>query len=100
MYRLLDDLGADLKKGTLNQLEFLSPKAIGLLLAKERISEWHSPPLEILPGWQEMAPVFAEAGIDTVSDLVEADPDELDEEMGFPEHIVERYLEEASSYIV
>lgn len=99
MYRLLDDLGSDLPKGSLQSLKHVSPKAIALLLEKERIAKWQSPPLEVLPGWSRKAAVFAEVGILTVSDLVGADPEKLLEELEIPAMALERCLEEVAQWV-
>ena len=99
MYRLLDNLGGELQKGTLQTLSHLSPKAIKALLAKDRIAEWQSPPLEVLPGWQRKAEVFAEVGITTVAQLVMADPEELLKRLEIPAMALESCLEEVIQWV-
>ena len=104
MYRLLDDIGpfpdgSVLAKGTLHTLDFLTPKTVQALLEHDRIAEWHSPPLAVLPGWERKAKVFAEAGVVTVSDLLEADQDELAEGLEIPAATLEQCLEEVEDWI-
>jgi len=104
MYRLLDDIGpfpdnSVLKKGTLHSLDFLTPKTVAILLEHDRIAEWQSPPLAVLPGWERKAKVFAEAAVITVSDLLEADKDGLSEQLEIPATTLDQCLEEVEDWI-
>ena len=76
------------------------PKSIlEILLAKGRVVEVQTPPLAVLPGWEEKAAVLAPLGIEDVSQLVDADLDKVAEELGTPVRGLRKAALEAQSWM-
>ena len=82
VHRLSFDSGEIIEAGVVDSLEGIQPRVISILLEKGRISEVKAPPLRILPGWKEKAEALGTLGIEDVGQLVDANLDEVAEELG------------------
>jgi len=100
MYRILrridcGDRGV-LEQGTLSRLEWMKEHHLAKLMEVEAISEISPPPLKVLPGMSRKAKQYAREGIESASDLLEADTDELAErtklDVKADKGVVESYL--------
>lgn len=82
LYRLLDNLsykdGRFLAAGTLQRLDDISPRVIGILLERGAIAIPATPPLATLPGWDSRAKRL-ERGCEivTIMDLLDANPETI-----------------------
>jgi len=79
LYRLLDNLsykdGRFLAVGTLQRLDDLSDRVIGILLERGAIAIPATPPLATLPGWDTRAKRLERScEIVTIMELLDADP--------------------------
>ena len=103
LYRILDNLewgsGRRLAKGSHDALKGVSDETIAILLKRGVISQVHAPPLGVLPEWDDRAEALKGVGVEDVSDLLEADPSALAEELDTPVEEVERYVEDARRFI-
>jgi len=88
LYRTLERLSGDdnlvYEAGIVDTLTKVPAGVIALLLAKGRIVEVQAPPLRVLPGWKERAAALESVGIEDVSQLVDADLDEVAKELDTP----------------
>jgi hypothetical protein len=76
------------------------PKSIlKILLAKGRITEVQTPPLAVLPGWEERAVALEPLGIENVSQLVDADLDKVAEKLDTPVKSLRKAAREAQSWM-
>lgn len=76
------------------------PKAIlDILLARGRIVEIQTPPLAALPGWEDRAAMLEPLGIEDVSQLVDADLDEVAESLDTPVESLRAAALEAQSWM-
>jgi len=104
LYRILQDLGpfpdgTVLKAGRTTELKRLSRNSIDILLNKEVIAIAQTPPLAVLPGWEAKAERLKEVGIESVSDLITADPEEVAEELGVTIGGIEKAVDEVKGYV-
>lgn len=103
LYRIHDKLhfgdGTVLEKGDISSLEGVRPGVIQSLLDLERISEASTPPLEILPGWENLAQELEAYDIYNVADLLLADPEVLAAGLSVPLEDVMADVEEARKFI-
>lgn len=103
LYRIhLDVLtasGGSYKKGTISSLSDVSANGKEALLASGTISEVSSPPLSILPGWEDRAETLGEYNINDVVDLVETDLEELSDRTGIPHEALRKGVEEALEFV-
>lgn len=103
LYRTLERLSGD--DGTVYEMDIVSalkgikPKVIAVLLEKKRIVEVNSPPLRVLPGWEERAAVLEPLGIEDVSQLVDADLDEVAEELDTSVEGLRKAAQDAQQWI-
>ncbi|MFA5053890.1 MAG: hypothetical protein WC565_07515 [Parcubacteria group bacterium] len=79
LYRLLDNLsykdGRFLAAGTLQRLDDISDRVIGILLENGAIAIPATPPLATLPGWETRARRLERScEIVTIMELLDADP--------------------------
>lgn len=98
LYRVLTDLssasGRTYEQGELSTLEGITENSIRLLLAKGCIAPAQGPPLQIIPGWEEVADILETEGVIEALDLLEADTTLVSEATGIPEdELVERQNE-------
>ncbi len=104
LYLVLQDLGpfrdgTVLPEYTTSELKRVSESAKEILLNKGAIAEISTPPLEILPGWEEKAEVFKEVGIETIGDLVTADVEEVAQELHVPAEGIQEAADEARDWM-
>jgi hypothetical protein len=101
MYRTLERLlGED---GTIYEMDIVSPlkgiksKVIAVLLEKKRIVEVQTPPLRVLPGWKDRAEVLEPLGIKDVSQLVDANLEEVADKLDTSVEGLRKAAQEAQS---
>lgn len=104
LYLVLQDLGPFgdgqvIPAGTLDELKRVSGGALEILLDREVVTEAQSPPLRILPGWEERAEKLEEVGIETISDLVTADVEEVAKELDVPAEGIQEAADEARDWM-
>ncbi len=104
LYLVLQDLGPFrdgkvIPKDTISELKRVSVNALETLLDRDVITEVQTPPLEILPGWEERAEKLKEVGIETIGDLVTADIENVAEELNVPAEGVQEAADEARNWI-
>ena len=103
LYRTMERLSGE--DGTVYEMDIVSPlkgirpKVIAVLLEKKRIVEIKTPPLRVLPGWEDRAKVLEPLGIEDVSQLVDADLDEVAEELDVPVKGLRRAAQDAQSWL-
>jgi len=88
LYRVLDDISdgkRTFSRGTISPLKGVTPAGIVTLLERGIIASVRSPPLRVIPGWEQRAELLKTQGITTVEDLVEADLGEVSEALDVPE---------------
>ncbi len=91
--------GTVIPKDTVSELNRVSGSALEILLDREVITEVQTPPLEILPGWEERAIELKEVGIETIGDLVTANIESVAEELDVPTEGVQEAADEARNWI-
>jgi hypothetical protein len=103
MYRTLERLlGED---GTIYEMDIVSPlkgiksKVIAVLLEKKRIVEVQTPPLRVLPGWKDRAEVLEPLGIKDVSQLVDANLEEVADKLDTSVEGLRKAAQEAQSWL-
>ena len=103
LYRTLEKLwgkdGTKYAQGIVSPLKGISPKAIAVLLKKRRIVRVQTPPLRVLPGWEERAAVLEPLGIEDVSQLVSADFDKVAEELDTSVENLRKAAQDAQSWL-
>lgn len=103
MYRILYDLewgnGRKLLAGSIDRLKGVSSGVRARLESTGAISRVAAPPLEILPGWENLAPKLEAVGVKDVVDLLEADPGRLAEELDTTTEEIESYVVDARRFI-
>lgn len=103
LYRILDDLvfsdRTRYEKGQVLALREVKKEVLDALLVSGAVSEAHTPPLNVLPGWQKKAEVLEAVGVTTISDLVEADAEGLSEKLDITEEALQRVVEDASRWL-
>jgi hypothetical protein len=97
--RLIDGAGLVYEKGIVDPLKKVPGQVIVILLEKQRIVEVKSPPLRVLPGWEEKAAVLEPLGIEDVSQLVDADLDEVAKELDVPVKGLRQAVQDAQSWL-
>lgn len=97
---LLLSSGKRYPKGSIGPLKDVSATARRILLEKDRISIVHTPPLDVLPGFKRKALVFAEVGINDMSQLLCADLVQLSEQLKIPLDKLEACVDEVREYLV
>jgi hypothetical protein len=104
LYRTLERLSGDddlvYKAGIVDPLKKVSAEVIAILLAKGRIVEVQAPPLRVLPGWKEKAVALEPLGIEDVSQLVEADLEEVAKELDITVEELREDTQEAQQWLV
>ena len=104
LYRVHEGLllsgGKRYPRGTMSPLKGVSGTAKTLLLEKGRISIVRTPPLDVLPGFERKALVFAKAGITDVSQLLSADLGQLSEQLKIPLGKLEACVADVREYLV
>lgn len=102
LYRVLETLSFDsgrvVERGVVSSLKGTSPQTIAALLRRGRISEVQAPPLRVLPGWEERAEVLEPLGIETVNQLVDANLDEVAEELDTPVENLRKAAQDAQQW--
>jgi len=86
-------------KGTVSPLREATSKGKQALLAKGTLTKVQAPPLKALPGWERLAEVFAEYGIEDVTQLACADLEDLAAKIGISTSKLKACVEEAMRYI-
>ncbi len=104
LYLVLQDLGpfrdgTVIPEGTMSELKKVSGNALEILLDRDVITEVQTPPLEILPGWEERAVQLKEVGIETIGDLVTADIENVAEELNVPAEGIQEAADEARDWM-
>ena len=103
LYRTLERLSGE--DGTVYEMDIVTPlkgirsKVIAVLLEKKRIVEIKTPPLRVLPGWEERAAVLEPLGIEDVSQLVDANLDKVAEELDTPVEGLRKAAQVAQSWL-
>ncbi len=93
--------GRRYRAGEIAELKEVSKEGIETLLGKEVISIARTPPLSVLPGWDERSKVLAEEGIEDVEDLLcTTEEDRLAELLEVPEGELEEMYQEARSFLI
>ena len=80
LYRLHDNISTGREvfpKGSISKLSRVSEEGVKTLLEKETISVVKSPPLSVIPGWDDRVEQLAELGYNYVADVLGEDLDEL-----------------------
>ena len=82
LYRMIEritfaDGRPSLEMGAVSRLKGISKKGIKILLKKGAIAPVSSPPLSILPGWEERAKLLASVGVMNIEDLLTSDLGEI-----------------------
>ena len=95
IYRVLTDLlissGVRIPKGTVGQLLEISASGKQGLLSAGRITKVRSPPLCVLPGWQDRAAQFEAEGITDAATFLCADLLALSEKINVPHRVLQSY---------
>jgi len=104
IYRLLNNLtykdGRQLEQGTLQRLDDLSERVIGILLERGAIAIPQTPPLATLPGWETRARrLERSADIVTIMDLLDADPVRIAAMLHTRADTVKAWQHEAESFL-
>ena len=86
-------------KGVVSPLFDVTSKGKQILLAKGTLSVVQAPPLKALPGWEKLAKVFAEYGIEDAAQLVCADLEDLAAKIGISVEKLAGYIEEVLGYV-
>ena len=97
--RLIDGVGLVYERGIVDPLKKVPASVITILLEKQRIVEVQAPPLRVLPGWEERAAILEPLGIEDVSQLVDADLDEVAKELDTPVEGLRRAAQEAQHWL-
>ena len=104
LYRLLDNLsykdGRFLAVGTLQRLDDLSDRVIGILLENGAIAVPATPPLSTLPGWETRAKRLERScEIVTIMELLDADPARIAATLRTRTDTVKAWQAEAEQFI-
>ena len=100
MERLLGEDGTIYEMDIVSPLKGIKPKVIAVLLEKKRIVEIQTPPLRVLPGWKDRAAVLEPLGIEDVSQLVDANLEEVADELDTPVEGLRKAAQEAQSWLI
>ena len=92
--------GRIIPAGTVDQLDFVKPEARAILEHKGSIMKASTPPLGILPQWEARAARMLNAGIVTVEDLVDANPEELADSIGSSPETVRGWQTEVMKWVI
>lgn len=104
LYRVLDHItvyrtGEAIPAGTLSKLESISNHSKAILTERGIIAPVEGPPLDVLPGWAELADQLAMFGIVTVVDLMEADREQISMGLGVQPSDVAVWQKQAEEYV-
>jgi hypothetical protein len=104
IYRLLDNLsykdGRFLAVGTLQRLDDLSPRIIGILLERGAIAVPATPPLATLPGWETRAKrLEGRCEIVTIIQLLDANPESVATALRTRAETVKAWQAEAEQFL-
>ena len=85
MLRALENLNIGIKKGDVFKSSRLRPEIRDILIVRQKIAPVSAPPITALSEFEEVAETLTASGIETLSDVIEADavdgiaPDDLAE---------------------
>jgi len=103
LYRIHSAIGTNAgiryEKGSVSSLAGISLNSINVLLSKQVITEVMAPPLFVLPGWQERAKVFTQAGIVDVIQFIDSDLIELSSRLKYTVKELEVMVLEVMQFI-
>lgn len=102
MYRALANLDKGkgiITKGSVFMGEVISPAALEVLVERGLVAKVSAPPLAILPGWKGRAGKLAKKGIETVEDLVKAEPGVIEAVLHIKSDVAEALKAEALNFL-
>jgi hypothetical protein len=108
MYRVMRVLRTGNKKGavdglmrpgTLTRLDWLTDEQIALLVQRGAVIGASAPPLSVLRGWKLRSQRLQAMDILTITDLLEADVDQVASEMRVRPATVKRWQDEALQWM-
>ena len=85
-------------RGSRTNLEWLDEPTQQLLVRKGAVREVASPPLRELAGWKTRGRRLLSIGIETMEDMLDADPEEISGELGVRPSTVEKWQDELRSW--
>lgn len=88
-----------LEMGEVSSLKAVTEKGIQVLLDKGAIAPVSSPPLKILPGWEQKAEALTSLEIENVEDFLTADLEHVAKELDVSLEGLEQAAEEARNWI-
>lgn len=101
LYRLTrrTPLSTGQKYGDIIREGDLSARVLRIMLETGTLIRVSTPPLSELPGWERRSDVLARAGVSTVEELIQAQPEEIAAKVKKSARTIRRWQEESAKFI-